>query len=126
MKKRSLTYFRGTNIGDNRRIRTGECRWDSYLFMADRVELARAYGRDIEEIVLKPESKILYEGTREFKRIGGKMLPTDNMLTWCDRLAQNASQAGYDAVHFTLQGTIGTAVMNRDIVQSRKFIETGS
>ncbi len=105
-------FYRGTNPGDTRRIRTGADTWDSYLFASSVEDEARMYGSSIERIMAKPDAKILYEGTRDWVRVVGKWRKNESMLDYADRAARAAREAGYDAAHFKMQGNVGTAIFN--------------
>lgn len=107
-------FFRGTNPGAAERIRTGARDWDSYLFASSDPKQARNYGSDIERIAAKPDARILYEGTQEFRSVAKQMPKDVNMLEWAREVASRAKDAGYDAVHFKQQGNIGTPIMNED------------
>lgn len=109
--QRPRVFYRGTNPGDTRRIKTGAAFWDSLLFAADNPGAAKSYGDQITVITAKPEAKIVYEGTREFISLA-KGLQASNMLEWADQIAKRAAAAGYDAVWFKLQSTIGTAIIH--------------
>jgi len=110
-------FFRGTNPGDERRIKTGSDEWDSYLFAADNEPAARMYGSSIQQFEAAPDAKILYEGTAEFNRIAGKIRKGETLLQYSNRAAKAAKDAGYDAAWFQRQGDVGTAIFN-----PRKFI----
>jgi hypothetical protein len=114
------TYYRGTNPDETKRISTGDPVWDSHLFAADQVKHAKNYGRSIEQIQLKPTAKVLVEGSSDFKKLVGDYKPGESMLSYSSRAAKLAKAAGYDLVHFKLQGDVGTAIMNRDAIESRK------
>ena len=114
------TYYRGTNPESTERVTTGDKDWDSHLFAADQVKHAENYGRTIEQINLKPNAKVLVEGSKDFKKLVGNYKPGENMLSYSSRAAKLAKAAGYDLVHFQLQGTVGTAIMNRDSIESRQ------
>ena len=113
------TYYRGQNPESTEKIKTGDDFWDSLLFVADDPKHAQNYGRNIDKVQLKPDAHILREGTPEFKRVVGPYRPGENMLQFSSRAAQIAKKAGYDAVHFQLQGTVGTAILNREAIESR-------
>ena len=113
------TYYRGQNPESTEKIKTGDDFWDSLLFVADEPKHAENYGRNIDKVQLKPDAHILREGTPEFKRVVGPYRPGENMLQFSSRAAQIAKKAGYDAVHFQLQGTVGTAILNREAIESR-------
>jgi hypothetical protein len=105
-------FFRGTNPGDERRIKTGAEEWDNYLFAADNEPAARMYGSSIQQFEAAPDARILYEGTAEFTRIAGKIRKGENLLQYSDRAAKAARNAGYDAAWFQRQGDVGTAIFN--------------
>lgn len=110
---RPREFFRGTNPGSTERIKTGANEWDSYLFASSNLDSAKMYGSSIEKILAKPEAKILYEGSQEFRSVAKGLKPREmSMLNWADEVARRAKSAGYDAVHFERQGDIGTAIFN--------------
>lgn len=114
-------FYRGTNPGSTKRIRTGDNYWDSFLFAASNIESARLYGSHITVYEATPDAKILYEGTREFVGLAkGLKTGTWNLLTLSSAIARRAQDAGYDAVWFKRQGDVGTVIINQD-----KFIKTG-
>jgi hypothetical protein len=112
--KKPRVFYRGTNPGDERRISTGDKAWDGHLFASSRVDDARMYGSHITRVEAKPDAKILYEGSADFVKVAGRMRKGENLLTFSSRAAEAAKAAGYDAVHFTRQGDVGTAIINRD------------
>src|ERR1700739_3121484 len=116
-------YYRGTEPGRTERITTGSPTWDSYLFVADDPKKARNYGSSIEKITLKPDAKVLREGTRDFILVAGKWRKGESLLAYATRAAEQAKEAGYDAIHFKMQGDVGTAILNRDAVLSREPFE---
>jgi hypothetical protein len=121
------TYYRGTEPGETKRISTGDSSWDSHLFAADQVKHARNYGRSIEEIQLKSDAKVLVEGSKEFKKLVGGYKSGESTLSYSSRAAKLAKAAGYDIVHFKMQGDVGTAIMNTDAIESRKpYTSTGT
>ena len=113
-------YYRGVNKGDPRRIRTGSDSWDDALFMTNSAEGARWYGKNISKITLKPDAKILVEGTRPFSRLASKWKKRQDMsmLDFCTNVALAARDAGYDGIHFQRQVDVGTAVWNLDCIDS--------
>jgi 2'-5' RNA ligase len=119
-KPKSGVYYRGTNPDETKRISTGDPVWDSYLFAADQVKQAKGYGRSIEKIQIKPTAKVLVEGSSDFKKLVGDYKPGENMLSYSSRAAKLAKAAGYDLVHFKRQGDVGTAIINREAIESRK------
>ena len=108
------TFYRGTNPdkSETRRIATGETDWDSHLFASSELEGAKAYGSSIETIEAKPEAKILYEGSPEFKKLGKGL--KGSLLDVSSGVAKRAKLEGYDAVWFQRQTDVGTAIMNPD------------
>jgi hypothetical protein len=112
-------FYRGTVPGDTRRIATGAADWDSYLFVTDTPENARWYGPSVEEVILVPEARILYEGTRDFTRVAGRWKKGETLLDYASHAARQARAAGYDAVHFKSQTDVGTAIMRREAVAAR-------
>ncbi|MCR4302151.1 MAG: PLxRFG domain-containing protein, partial [Sulfuricaulis sp.] len=106
------TFYRATEPGRTERIKTGDAFWDSHVFASSSEEKARPYGSQIEKITAKPDAKILYEGSREFRSVGKGLTGNMSMLTWASTIAQRAKDAGYDAVHFKRQSDIGTAILN--------------
>jgi len=119
-KQQGAIFYRGMVPGDPRRITTGATEWDSYLFVTDTPENARWYGPSIEEVVLVPEARVLYEGTREFTHVAGRWKRGESLLDYASRAARQARAAGYDAVHFKAQTDVGTAIMRREAVASRR------
>jgi hypothetical protein len=109
---RPRTFFRGTNPGDERRISTGNGRWDGRLFCSSDLDLARAYGSSIERIEAREDARILYEGTTEFRRVA-KGIRGANLLEISDAVTAAAEAAHYDAVWFRMQGNVGTAIINQ-------------
>jgi len=103
--------------GSTERIRTGDDAWDACLFVADTPKQARNYGEHIDEYRFKPGARVLVQGSPEFRKIAGRPRNGESMVTFCSRVVTKAKAAGYDAVYFTLQGTIGTAIMNRDAIE---------
>ena len=111
------TYYRGTNPGATERIKTGDAEWDSYLFVTDNTKSAKMYGDNVETINLKPDAKILREGTSDFVRVAGRWRKGESMLDYSSRAAKAAKDAGYDAIHFKRQTDVGTAILNRNAIE---------
>jgi hypothetical protein len=107
-------FYRGTNPGDERRIKTGLDSWDGLFFAADNILSAKSYGEEVIKIIAKPDAKILYEGTKEFVAVAKGIPKKTNMLVFCNAVAQQAKMMGYDAVWFERQTDIGTAIINKD------------
>ncbi len=113
-------FYRGSNPGDTRRIKTGFSLWDSFLFVTDKPENARWYGDEIEIIKAKPSAHIVYEGTKEFISLKkGLTLKGLTWGQWCEEIAKRAVKAKIiDAIWFKKQVDIGTAIINRDQFES--------
>jgi hypothetical protein len=107
-------FYKGFNKGDARRIQTGMAFWDGLFFVADNIKSAQAYGNDIIKVVAKPEAKILYHGTREFRSVAKGIPRMTKLGEFCDIVARRAQQLGYDAVWFERQTDVGTAIINKD------------
>lgn len=118
-------FYRGTNLGDTRRIKTGADTWDGHLFAADNPESARLYGNNIDRYEASPDAKILYEGTKDFIKLAGKWGNGENLLQYADRAAKAAKSAGYDALWFKRQGDVGTAIFNPDKFTLRSDNQAG-
>lgn len=90
------------------------------LFAAGDIDTARLYGDNIETIGVRPEAKILLEGTAEFskvvKRRRGELLRVlrhgESLSTAATAAVRSAREAGYDAVEFTSMKDMGVAIMN--------------
>ena len=111
-----LVYYRGTTPGETRKISTGDERWDSYLFVADSEKSASPYGKQVDEIYIDPNARILREGTAEFRRIAGAWRDDESLFDYVTRAARQAEDAGYDGIHFERQSDVGTAIFNRNII----------
>lgn len=109
-------YYRGTVPGETKRIRTGCDEWDNNLFCSKGEKSASFYGSHIEVIAVKPEAKILTEGTKEFNRIVGRPKKMQKVLEWCTNAIIKAKQQGYDIVEFEKQTDIGTVILNEEVV----------
>ncbi len=105
-------FFRASNPGDERRIKTGATEWDSYLFVADSEKSASPYGSHITRVVAKPYAKILYEGTSEYRKLSKGTL-SGNLLAHVSEVAKRAKIEGFDAVWYKRQSDVGTAILNR-------------
>jgi len=109
-------YYRGTVPGETKRIRTGCEEWDKNLFCATYEKAASFYGPQIEVIAVKPEAKILVEGTKEFNKIIGRPKKMQSILEWASKGIIKAKQLGYDIVEFERQVDIGTVILNETVV----------
>jgi len=109
-------FYRGTTSGSTERIESPFAK--DKLFVSSDKKLASAYGENIEIITAKPDAKILYEGTPEFKKVFGKKEVMGNLRKGelypdgLQRAVNAAESAGYDAVHFSQQGNVGTVILN--------------
>ena len=112
-------YYRGTTPGATERIRTGSKTWDDHLFVTEKPENARMNGRSIERVEMKPDAKILREGTREFRNVAGSWHKNESLLAYATRASEQAKAKGYDAIHFKSQTDVGTAIMNTNAIASR-------
>lgn len=120
--ERSRIFYRGYNLGDARRIKTGANLWDSFLFLADNQKSASFYGKTIEIWQAKPSAHIVYEGSKEFRSLAkGLTSKKLTLIQWCDEISNRAVAIGtIDAIWFQQQTDIGTAIINRD-----QFEKTG-
>lgn len=117
-KQVGRTFYKGRKAFDGRRISTGDPYWDSKLFVADNIESARWYGPDITTYVLKPEAKILVEGSREFKALAKGLPKRVSLLEFSSAMVRRAEEAGWDAVWFERQTDVGTVIINFDAIES--------
>ena len=105
-------FYKGHNLNDDRRIKTGHSDWDSYTFCSDSLRGAKMYGEHITTITAKPGARIIYEGTTEFRRVCGGWVKGETLLSYASRSALSAKKAGYDAIWFRMQTDVGTAIFN--------------
>jgi len=121
MPERPRIFYRGEDPSyDGPRIRTGDDNWDRCLFVSSDREKAAFYCPIITVWEAKPEARILYEGSREFRSVAkGLFRPGTKMLPSCSEVVRRAEEQGYDAVWFKRQGDLGTAVMNPDAFAPR-------
>jgi hypothetical protein len=109
---RPRVFYKGSDPGDSRRIKTGDKDWDSHTFVSANPEYARDYGKTIHKWTAKPDAKILYEGTRDWSRVAGNPKQGENYLPYASRAAMAAKDAGYHAAAFKRQGDTGTTVFD--------------
>jgi hypothetical protein len=122
MKGEPRVYYRGTNPNSTEKISTGDDAWDANLFVTESREGAKMYGGSnavVERVTLKPEAKILREGTPEFRKLI-RPWRTGNMLSWASDAVAKAKAAGYDGIHFQRQTDLGTAIWNQDAIEARE------
>ena len=108
-------YYRGEKTGETKRISTGIEGWDDNLFVANNPKSALAYGDNIERVALKKNSKVLVEGSKEYKQLVGNKKykkPSDEYVA----VLGKAKEQGYDVVEFSRQTDIGTVVLNENSV----------
>lgn len=119
--QRPTTFWRGTNPEDPRRISTGIPSWDQNLFISSSKDSAGMYGKTLTQYEALPGTRILYEGTPEWRKVAGTQRKGENLLEYADRAAKAAKEAGYHAAHFQRQGDVGTVVFNpeRFVSQAR-------
>lgn len=114
--------YRGTN-DSGERIKGGIS--EGALFAAADEATAKSYaGTDgtVEQIGVKPDAKILIEGSTEYAKVTGRrkgklintMRKGENLLTASNEVAEQARAAGYDAIEFTSMKDMGIAIFNED------------
>lgn len=112
-------FYRGEREGGDRSV-SGNDVWDSLTFASSDKAGADLYAGSagsVTELRAKPETKILYEGTKEFRSLnkgntfGGPK--GTNLLDWASETVARAKDQGYDAVWFKRQSDVGTAIINR-------------
>lgn len=114
--------YRGTN-DSGERIKGGIS--EGALFAAADEATAKSYaGTDgtVEQIGVKPDAKILIEGSTEYAKVTGRrkgklintMRKGENLLTAANEVAEQARAAGYDAIEFTSMKDMGIAIFNED------------
>jgi len=118
-------FYRGVRGGGDLSV-SGRQGWDSHLFAASDVEKAKLYGDNITTITAKPEAKILYEGTAEWRKVAGAWRKDESLLDYADRASEAAKKAGYDAAWFKRQGDAGTTIFNKDAFDFSGYAGTGS
>jgi hypothetical protein len=105
-------FFRGEKPG-GARVQVGTS-WDNALFAADSPDVAKWYGPNVTRITAKPEAKILYEGSQEFRSLmKGYEMRDKSLADWGTEASKRAREAGFDAVWFKRQSDLGTAILNR-------------
>lgn len=116
MTERPRVFYRGTNPSySGPRIATGDATWDACLFLSSEHGRAAAYGRVIDVYEASPGTRILYEGTREYRSVTkGLFRPGTRMLPSLSETVRRAANEGYAAVWFKRQGDFGTAVVTPD------------
>jgi hypothetical protein len=111
--------WRGSNHTPGQRLlAAGGGPWDQLRFLSESKESAATYGADVQRYVLKKGAKVLREDSPEFKA----MLPVshvpgaDYLGAELNMVVTEARAAGYDAIRMTDQDALGTAVINRDML----------
>ena len=121
-KEAMRVLYRGSN-DSGERINGGIA--EGALFAAAKEKVAQSYagtGGNVERIGVKPDAKILVEGSPEYAaltgRRRGKLINTmrkgENLKTAADDVARLAREAGDDAVEFTSMEDMGIAIFNPD------------
>ena len=111
------TLYRGTN-SSGLLIEGGIA--PGCLFAASDIGTAMLYGDRIEHIGVRPEARILVEGTAEFARVAkrrrGSLLRVlrygENLVSAASAAVASARDAGYDAVEFNSMKDMGIAIIN--------------
>lgn len=112
--------YRGTNASGEK-IKGGIA--EGTLFAAADEAVAQSYagtGGRVERIAVKPDAKILVEGSAEYAKVTGRrkgklintMRKGENLLTASNAVAEQARAAGYDAIEFTSMKDLGIAIFN--------------
>lgn len=118
--KPSRIIYRGTS-GSADRIKDGVA--PGALFAAADEGTARLYAGargNVERIEVRPDAKVLVEGSAEYARITGrkrgKLIDTmrkgENLKSAANDVADKAKSAGYDAVEFNSMKDLGIAIFN--------------
>ena len=113
--------YRGTT-GSDERIQGGIA--EGTLFASPDENVARLYGENIEQIGVKPEAKVLVEGSKEFAAVTGRkrgpllrtMRQGENLKTAADDAVNKAREAGYDVVEFNSTSDLGVSIINPNAV----------
>jgi len=111
-------YYKGYNLGDTRRIQTGNPIWDSFIFMSTDLHQAENYGSTIDIIILKRDARILAE--REARALF-KIYPHKGklLLDYHVKLCLAARDAGYAGIEFEHQGDTGTIIFDQKWIKTR-------
>lgn len=108
-------FYRGIS-NSGKPSESGNATWDSLLFATSDEDAAKLYaGSDgaVYPIHAKSGTNILYEGTQEFRSLNKGNKGKDALESSAETV-RRAKDAGYDAVHFSRQADIGTAIINPD------------
>ena len=119
------TFYRGVRDSGDLSV-SGRKGWDSHLFAASEQVSAESYGKNITTIQAKPEAKILYEGTNEWRKIAGAWRKDESLLDYAERASEAAKKAGYDAAWFKRQGDVGTTIFNKDEFEFSGYAGAGA
>ena len=111
-------YYRGSNPERGERISTGVPEWDDNLFVTRDEKFAHDYGSQIEVIEVRPDARVLVERQGGFQH-GIRQRRGERMVDYTLRALQRAKALGYDVIEFQLQGTVGTIIINPDVITAR-------
>lgn len=116
LESKPRIFYRGEDPNSTERIKTKNSDWDSHFFVSSDKDQARNYaGSDgiIKVYQATPEAKILYQGTKEYNSVTKGIKKNQSLLDYSSAVANRAKESGYHAVHFSLQGTVGTPVFDK-------------
>lgn len=111
-------YYRGSNPASSARISTGVPEWDDNLFVTRDERYARDYGPRVEVIEVSPDAHVLVEGPGGFGRVARKRRG-ERFMDYALRALRGAANSGYDVIEFALQGSVGTVIINPDVIVAR-------
>lgn len=116
LKDDELIFYRGTVPGETKRIDEPFTAAKGKTFVARKEKNALYYGKRIEKIKAKPGAKIIYENTKEFNKLIGKMKPNQSYIEFVNNAVVKAEKLGYDIISFERDSDIGTVILNEDAV----------
>ena len=103
---------------DTGRSSTGISAWDDNFFVTHDPEIAGLYGRDVREVRLRPDAKIVTLGTPEFDALrsqASKNVTSGKMIDEAIEMVRLAREQGIDVVDFR-KDFIGAVVVNEAAV----------
>ena len=114
--------YRGTDPDSSERIQGGI--GQGHLFATPHRDVAELYGSKISKMRLRPEAKVLVEGSPDFAAVTGRkhgpllrtMRHGENLRDAANDAIEKALQHGYDAVEFNSMRDLGTAILNPNAV----------
>jgi hypothetical protein len=116
LKDNELIFYRGTVPGETKRIDEPFTAAKGKTFVARKEKSALAYGKRIEKIKAKPGAKIIYENTKEFNKLIGKIKNNQSYVSFVNNAVSKAVELGYDIISFERDSDIGTVILNEDAV----------